>query len=77
MTKDELIEMATRAGFWNGLGVDGLDELSHFAKLVAEKEREACAKLCERLDLEGVTLGGEPAPAYGNDCAKAIRARGE
>jgi hypothetical protein len=37
MTKDELIKIATQAGFWNGLGVDGLDELSHFAKLVAEK----------------------------------------
>lgn len=38
-------------------------------------ENEACAKLCDRLDLEGVSLGGEPAPAYGNDCAKAIRER--
>ena len=46
MTKDELIDMATQAGFWNGLGVDGLDELSHFAKLVAEKAiKESLAKI--------------------------------
>lgn len=38
-------------------------------------EREACAKVCEKLDLEGIELGGEPSPAYGNDCAAAIRSR--
>ena len=50
MTQDEIIEMANQAGFWNGLGVDGLDELSHFAKLVAEKEREKSLKLWMLLD---------------------------
>ena len=55
MTKDELIDMATQAGFWNGLGVDGLDELSHFAKLVAEKERKDCSELC--MDLHTLTDG--------------------
>ena len=55
MTKDELINIAIQAGFWNGLGVDGLDELNHFAKLVAEKEREACAELC--MDLHTLTDG--------------------
>ena len=43
----------------------------------AREEREACAELCDQLDLEGVTLGGEPAPAYGRDCAAAIRKRGQ
>ena len=80
MTKDELINIAIQAGFWNGLGVDGLDELNHFAKLVAEKEREACAKLLETTDLGG--LKDNPAMqswvanmllAY----VKAIRARGQ
>ena len=55
MTKDELIDMATQAGFWNGLGVDGLDELSHFAKLVAAAERKDCAELC--MDLHTLTDG--------------------
>jgi hypothetical protein len=80
MTQDEIIEIARQAGFWNGLGVDGLDELNHFAKLVAEKEREACAKLLETTDLGG--LKDNPAMqswvanmllAY----VKAIRARGQ
>jgi hypothetical protein len=51
----------------------------HFAKLVAEAEREACAKVCDEL----------PAPDEYNDtdksmwdvtcmdCADAIRARGQ
>jgi hypothetical protein len=80
MTQDEIIEMARQAGFWNGLGVDGLDELNHFAKLVAEKEREACAKLLEITDLGGL----KDNPAMQSWVAnmllvyvKAIRARGE
>jgi hypothetical protein len=32
-------------------------------------EREACAKLCESMDHDGVMIAA--------DCAKAIRARGE
>lgn len=62
----------------------------HFAKAIAElvncckvlaeeneavvlEEREACAKVCEQIDT--AAFGSErPAP---NDCAAAIRARGE
>ena len=47
MTKDEIIEMARQAGFegcaeltWEN--VICTEELVAFAKLVAEKEREAC-----------------------------------
>ena len=41
MTHEEIIAMAREAGFGNALGsVDGLDELSRFADLVAAKERE-------------------------------------
>ena len=43
----------------------------HFAALVAEREREACAKVCDELRDED---GFEP---YGTECAAAIRARGE
>ena len=52
MTKEEIIEMARQAGF-ERLGHDSCDyvcypdEIEAFAKLVAEKEREDCAKLCE------------------------------
>ena len=49
----------------------------HFAKLVAEKEREACAKVCDdkhdtwRWDNEADSASGP------RDCAAAIRARGQ
>jgi hypothetical protein len=53
MTQDEIIEMARQAGFidadWNIRIV--LPHLEAFAKLVAQHEREACAKLCEEIDL--------------------------
>jgi hypothetical protein len=57
MTQDEIIEMARRAGgidiannyvgvtVW--LGTDRSDFLEAFAKLIAEKEREACAKIAD------------------------------
>jgi len=57
MTQDEIIEMAKQAG---GIEVDkddpqcsigkiafDLEELEAFAKLVAEREREACAKIAD------------------------------
>ena len=54
MTKEEIIEMLRAScdkdrvdpeqnGFW----VIVTEELERFARLVAEKEREACAKLCD------------------------------
>ena len=66
MTQDEIIEMAKEAGFWQDLSVyEGLGEhFKAFAQLVAAKEREACANLCENMALY-----------TGVDCADAIRAR--
>ena len=65
MTQDEIIEMAREAGLdpdlWNYT-----DAFEAFAKLVAAKEREACAKLCEKYD--SMRWSG---------AADAIRARGE
>ena len=40
-----------------------------------QKEREECAKLCEKLVLEDDSFYGEF--SGGKDCAKAIRARGQ
>jgi hypothetical protein len=75
MTQDEIIAMLRAScdkdkvdpeqnGFW----VIHTPELEAFAKLVAQHEREACAKLCE-----------EQYEYYGHDhvFAKAIRARGQ
>lgn len=76
MTQDEIIEMAREAGFHLGKletprgarplvkhsGFDCLAEVTRFAALVAAKEREACAQVCESWADE-------------HDYAGAIRAR--
>jgi len=52
MTHDEIIQMARQAGVGWGEGIGGMtDFLEAFAKLIAAKEREACAKICEDLEL--------------------------
>ena len=51
MTREEIIEMARQAGVEDSNEYNHLVctevELIAFAKLVAEHEREACAKLCD------------------------------
>jgi hypothetical protein len=75
MTQDEIIEMAKKAGFvekdalFRSVYLANIKDLEAFAKLVAEKEREACAKVCEEYD------NGRHANAA-DLCADAIRARG-
>jgi hypothetical protein len=75
MTQDEIIEMAKQAGFDpHDMSSDftcNLENINAFAKLVAEKEREACADLCEQY-------------GFNNHCglttdviATEIRARGQ
>lgn len=76
MNQDEIVEMARQAGF--SLTHSGLvklwlansKDIESFAKLVADvataKEREACAKVCEKDD--SMRWSG---------AADAIRARGD
>ena len=82
MTKENIIRLAIEHTI-NGLKFDE-EGLLRFAKLVAEHEREACAKIAETPIGEYeviVACGTEPAPhripQYANwqDIAKAIRAR--
>jgi len=52
MTKEEIIEMAHKSGLHlatdvNWMPIIGLEYLEKFAKLVAEVEREECAKIAE------------------------------
>ena len=48
MSKDEIIAMAKEAGFPPHIVDAGANrELARFAALVAAKEREACAQVCE------------------------------
>lgn len=83
MKQHDVIRMAIEAGLkfyeftWTSPTNENLypegvyqEALEAFAKLVAEHEREACAKVCdERDDDYGTFTAG--------DCAEAIRARGE
>jgi len=66
MTQDEVIEM------WNSVIKYAPSEvrITEFAHLVAAKEREACAKVCDSFQARDV--GMQPA-----ECAGAIRARDE
>ena len=48
MTQDEIIEITKRSGLGMLLEIGGMDKcLEHFAKLVTEREREACAKIAD------------------------------
>ena len=71
MDREAVIRMAREAGLSNEIGAFGypyLLELERFAALVAAHEREACAKVCDGMDHNGVMIAA--------DCAAAIRARG-
>jgi len=86
MTQDEIIEMARQAGAraWQNQNcyvefLCNLEQLEAFAKLAAEKEREACAKVCDEL-IAHVITNGTPVEAFNyasNACAALIRARGQ
>jgi hypothetical protein len=70
MTHEEIIEMARESGLETQ---DGFSEsVFYFAKLVAEKEREACAKVADS-HMDGTPEWNSAA----NNIAASIRARGE
>ena len=94
MKQDEIIEMARQAEFFinDKLTITSpfIEDicispmLTEFAKLVAAKEREACAKVCDEREQDFMGLfhkyGYEEdsgAMLASMQCAKAIRARGE
>jgi hypothetical protein len=72
MTQDEIIEMARQAGFSiaNGIVTGGVTDVKRFAKLVAENEREACAKVADEY-ANGLERN------YSEIIADEIRARGQ
>ena len=68
MKQDEIIKMAKQAGFSSAVGkhIALDDDLERFAKLVAQHEREACAKI------------GDDHPSWSSRMYSAtIRARGD
>lgn len=68
MTRDEVIKLAREAGlFVPQAGIPDNGALTRFANLVAEYERESCAKMCEEFPYD--CLGCL------DDCAAAMRSR--
>ena len=86
MNKDDIIRMAREAGlavvleehaseYGNGTFENTpYPELERFANLVAEREREACAKLCEEIMQEHDPFDRQAGVA--RRCLNDIRARG-
>ena len=86
ISRDDVLRMASEADVRDCLGMllATPDILVRFAALVAQAEREACAKVCDAIeDKAGAERGGYPekdAFIYGKGlsaeaCAAAIRAR--
>jgi hypothetical protein len=79
MTQDEIIKMAIEAKlphYWeSGDEIVYIDRVTHFANLVAQHEREACAKVCEEMRTY-VGRNNAVTQSSAQDCATAIRARG-
>jgi hypothetical protein len=74
MTRQEIIEIATKVYGECDWHESALVHLEAFAKLVAAKEREECAKVCDYLEREMCERTVFYSP---EKCAEAIRARGE
>ncbi len=75
MTRDDIIRMAREAGFteWHRMDNPNGEAVIHaFAALVAEAEREACAKVCDEVGMLGRDALGK---FWTDKCAAAIRAR--
>ena len=78
MTQQEIIEMARQASFtenseFKGCFVCNYLSLEYFAKLVAEKEREACAAICD--ELHKARVGKDNYFAFAANAIRELRAK--
>ena len=71
MTEEEIIDCLKTTGLNEEFVVEFYEEMELFAKLVAKKEHEECAKICETLELP------EWPDKVRQPLAQAIRARGQ
>ena len=77
MTQDEIIAMATEAGL-NSYRIapsEAVAAWGRFAALVAAKERDACAKVCDRVAQDAALSNRRRCDA--DALARSIRARGQ
>jgi hypothetical protein len=81
MNREDIIRIAHESHLdVYGLGTDYAkfaDALERFAALVASAEREACAKVCESIDMEAFGVLPVRTVMITSHCAEAIRARGQ
>jgi hypothetical protein len=85
--KDEILKMAKQAGAIpihkkpKDVALVGMENINAFVKLVAAqaaaKEREACANTCEKWNTRFTEGQQAVFSQVAQDCANAIRARGE
>ena len=73
--REKLAAWMMSQGYATGHGDTVEDLLKELEWQIAEREREACAKVCEILEAEDDSFYAEFSRA--KDCAAAIRARGE
>ena len=77
MTRDDIVSMVQEVIITNSnrnpldFRLTTIEQIEHFAALVAAAEREACAKLCEW------KTGLKPVDTAIETCAAAIMARSE
>jgi hypothetical protein len=77
MNKDDIIKLARESG-WDDHHSQFDTRIERFANLVAEHEREECAKLCET-PIDEIQITDDCAETVymdATECAEAIRARG-
>lgn len=78
MAQEDILEMARSSGVADGIELQHeIDAVMRFAELVAAAEREACAKVCDKL-VSPSRPHSDPGRAWITgtiDCAAAIRAR--
>ena len=67
--REKLAAWMIERGYATGHGDTIKDLLKELEWQIKEREREACAKVCDGMDHNGVMIAA--------DCAAAIRARGE
>ena len=75
MNREDVIRIALEVGFYDDEVNKCQLMLERFAYLVAQQEREACAKVCETFDQREAFNDEDMAVA--DACATAIRARGQ
>ena len=85
MNKEDIIKMAREAGAipihkdYSQKALVGNENIERFAALVAAAEREACAKVCDDIFRHWIQTDPDEkfATPDADDCARAIRERGE